>query len=50
MLDLKLGDICITDLSRSLNSPKTGIAPLIYINSETGEDGVQMYRFCKVGR
>ena len=50
MRELRFGDICITDLSRSLNTPKTGIVPLIYLSSETGEDGVQTYRFCKVGK
>ena len=50
MLELTFGDICIVNLARSLNSPKVKIAPVIYISSEIGEDGVELIRFCRVGK
>ena len=50
MIDLKFGDICIADLSRSLNVPKNGIAPLVYMSSYRDSSDVVIYKFCRVGK
>ena len=49
MLDLLFGDICICDLSYSINTPKVSRAPLLYLYAEEGEGRI-MYRFCRIGR
>ena len=49
MIDLKFGDICIADLSRSLSSPKTITAPVIYLSAKDDGD-VRTFRFCRVGK
>lgn len=50
MLELKYGDICLGDLSKSLNSPKSGIVPLVFISFEVMPDGAGSYRFCRIGK
>ncbi len=50
MLELKFGDICIVDLSRSINSPKSCVAPVIYMSEYQENNGAMTYRFCRVGK
>ena len=49
MTDLIFGDVCICDLSLSLNSPKDSRAPLVFLGIEN-TDGGEVWRFCRVGR
>lgn len=49
MLDLKHGDICICDLSMSMNTPKQSVAPLVFIACDK-QDDTNIYVFCKVGK
>ncbi len=48
MIDLAFGDVCICDISLSLNSPKDKRAPLIFLGKEVIEDK-RVCRFCRVG-
>ncbi|MBQ8996157.1 MAG: hypothetical protein IJ091_10115 [Oscillospiraceae bacterium] len=50
MLDLAFGDICVCDLTFSMNSPKTVIAPLIFLSATESIQGIPMYRFCRIGK
>ena len=49
MTDLKCGDVCICDLSLSINSYKYAVVPLVYI-SVTYEKEMPIYSFCRVGK
>ena len=49
MLDLKFGDICICDLSYSINTAKTSRVPLMFLSADA-DGGRIMYRFCKIGK
>ena len=48
MTELTLGDVCICDLSRSLNSPKDSRAPLVFLGTDETEGG-KVWRFCRIG-
>ena len=48
MTDLVFGDVCICDLSLSLNSPRDSRAPLVFLGKEDTEGG-KICRFCRVG-
>ena len=50
MNDLKFGDICVCDLTLSLNTPNKGPAPLIYLKNEKADSGATVYQFCRVGK
>ena len=50
MSELKLGDICICDLSLSLNTHKSGSAPLIFLKKKVADNDTVVYQFCRVGR
>lgn len=50
MFDLVFGDICMTDLSKSLNSPKTYVAPALFVTKEEAQNGVTSYCFCRIGK
>lgn len=49
MTDLKCGDVCICDLSLSINTHKYAVVPLVFI-SLTLENGRPIYSFCRVGK
>lgn len=49
MTVLEFGDVCICDLSLSLNSSKQTIAPLVFIGKEY-RNGSLINRFCRVGK
>lgn len=49
MLDLKFGDICICDLSYSINTAKTSHVPLMFLSADA-DVGRIMYRFCRIGK
>ena len=49
MADLKCGDICICDLSLSMNMHKYTVVPLVFI-SMTLEDEMPVYTFCRIGK
>ena len=50
MIDLQFGDICIADLSKSLNSPKAAVVPLVFLSAQQNPDSVVIYKFCRVGK
>ena len=49
MNDLKFGDICIADLSRSLDYPGRSFTPLVFLETEDADTGTPVYIFCRIG-
>ena len=50
MFEPKFGDICLCDLSLSINSTKTGFAPLLFLSDEKDASGNSIYKLCRIGR
>lgn len=49
MDDLKCGDVCICDLSLSMNTHKHSVVPLVFI-SVSREEETPIYAFCRIGK
>ena len=50
MIELKFGDICIADLSLSIDHPKISVAPVVYMSTRNNTDGINIYIFCRIGK
>ena len=49
MDDLKCGDVCICDLSLSMNTHKYSVVPLVFISVSWKEE-TPIYAFCRIGK
>ena len=50
MSELSFGDICLCDLSLSLDSRKEGIAPMMFLSKETDCSGNRIIRMCRIAK
>ena len=50
MFEPKFGDICICDLSLSINATKTGLVPLFFLSYERDAYSNGTYELCRIGR